>query len=150
MTLGLSDQLVPIPSLFFIGQNGAPIEVIAGDTSVADLTAKIDTVLSKVDSSTSLIQSEQKEASVSGSSETEVKSTVLETKSEEDMAPVPKALKQEQSEAKIPTPEVLETAAKASPEAPSASSSTSDASKKPELTQEVRMIVDWNLFLTIS
>lgn len=40
-------QLVPVPSLFFIGDNGVPLEVIAGDVNEAELVRRIDSVLEK-------------------------------------------------------------------------------------------------------
>lgn len=59
-------QLVPVPSLFFIGENGIPLEIVAGNTTSADLLAKIDLVLSKAgknkNTSTNLINAEQKAA----------------------------------------------------------------------------------------
>lgn len=40
------DKLVPLPSLFFIGKNGAPIEIVTGVTKTIDeLKSKIDIVL---------------------------------------------------------------------------------------------------------
>ncbi|CAL7950433.1 unnamed protein product [Xylocopa violacea] len=57
-------QLVPVPSLFFIGENGTPLEIIAGSTTVTDLATKIDLVLTKVgknkNASVNLIDAEQK------------------------------------------------------------------------------------------
>lgn len=150
-------QLVPIPSLFFIGQSGAPLEVIAGSTNVADLTAKIETVLERVeptskDSSTSFIQSEKKESSGSGSlknSETEINAIDLEgPKSDVDMAPVPESSKQQDPEAKInvqgksPTPDDVESEVKSTPlklDSPSTSGAVSEGPKKPELTAEEKI-----------
>lgn len=44
-----TDKLVPLPSLFFIGQNGAPLEIVTGITkTVEELTSKINGVLDKV------------------------------------------------------------------------------------------------------
>ncbi|KAJ9592417.1 hypothetical protein L9F63_015937 [Diploptera punctata] len=40
-------QLVPVPSLFFIGGNGAPLEIIAGHVEETELVQKIDSVLQK-------------------------------------------------------------------------------------------------------
>ncbi|KAG8229425.1 hypothetical protein J437_LFUL000946 [Ladona fulva] len=42
-----SDQLVPVPSLFFIGKNGEPVEILAGERSSSELSASIDKVLEK-------------------------------------------------------------------------------------------------------
>ncbi|KAG7188745.1 hypothetical protein KM043_008365 [Ampulex compressa] len=58
-------QLVPVPSLFFIGENGAPLEVIAGEATSTDLISKIDLVLTKAGknnkhSSINLIDAEKK------------------------------------------------------------------------------------------
>ncbi|XP_012252086.2 UBX domain-containing protein 4 isoform X2 [Athalia rosae] len=146
-------KLVPVPSLFFIGQNGAPIEVIAGETSIADLMTKIDTILKKVepaqkDSSTSLIQAEQNVASLTISakpSEAEISTTNLDTaKSEASMAPLPTTSKQHQDSettdsvtAKpspaVPTPE---TKPLKKLDTPSQSSSVSEI---PELTAEEKL-----------
>lgn len=44
----ITDKLVPFPSLFFIGKNGTPIEIITGITKTVDeLDAKIDGILEK-------------------------------------------------------------------------------------------------------
>lgn len=40
-------QLVPIPSLFFIGGNGVPLEVVAGEVNVPELLRRINLVLEK-------------------------------------------------------------------------------------------------------
>ncbi|XP_011872110.1 PREDICTED: UBX domain-containing protein 4 isoform X2 [Vollenhovia emeryi] len=66
-------QLVPVPSLFFIGENGTPLEIIAGSTTAAELLSKIDNVLTKAgksnkQSSLSLIDAEQRAAAAGGSS----------------------------------------------------------------------------------
>lgn len=56
--------MVPVPSLFFIGENGTPLEIIAGNTTATDLVTKIDLVLTKVgknkNASINFINSEQK------------------------------------------------------------------------------------------
>lgn len=56
-------QLVPLPSLFFIGKSGTPIEVVTGNTaSVEELDSKIKSILEKSgisEASSSLITSEQ-------------------------------------------------------------------------------------------
>ncbi|XP_076284976.1 UBX domain-containing protein 4 [Lasioglossum baleicum] len=64
-------QLVPVPSIFFIGTNGAPLEIVAGTTTANDLLTKIDSVLTKsgknkTSLSSSLIDAEKK-ATASGS-----------------------------------------------------------------------------------
>lgn len=42
------DKLVPLPSMFFIGKNGTPLEIVTGITkTVEELVAKIDGVLEK-------------------------------------------------------------------------------------------------------
>jgi hypothetical protein len=41
------DQLVPVPSLFFIGRNGVPLEVVAGEVNVPELLQRITSVLEK-------------------------------------------------------------------------------------------------------
>ncbi|XP_011158056.1 UBX domain-containing protein 4 isoform X2 [Solenopsis invicta] len=66
-------QLVPVPSLFFIGENGTPLEIVAGSTTAAELASKIDNVLIKAgksnkQSSSNLIDAEQKSAATSSSS----------------------------------------------------------------------------------
>lgn len=65
--------MVPVPSLFFIGENGTPLEIVAGTITVDDLTSKIDNVLIKAGknnkhSSLNLIDAEQKAAAASSSS----------------------------------------------------------------------------------
>ncbi|XP_058794186.1 UBX domain-containing protein 4-like [Phymastichus coffea] len=57
-------QLVPVPSIFFIGENGAPLEIIGNKLSSNDLASKIDSIVLKakpqtIDPSASLINSEQ-------------------------------------------------------------------------------------------
>ncbi|XP_014236773.1 UBX domain-containing protein 4 isoform X1 [Trichogramma pretiosum] len=57
-------QLVPVPSIFFIGDNGAPLEVVGHAMSPDDLAAKISSILEKAkpeisQSSANLIQAEQ-------------------------------------------------------------------------------------------
>lgn len=65
--------MVPIPSLFFIGENGTPLEIVAGITTVDDLVSKIDSVLTKAgksnkhSSSANLINIEQKAAAINSS-----------------------------------------------------------------------------------
>ncbi|XP_012527167.1 UBX domain-containing protein 4 [Monomorium pharaonis] len=66
-------QLVPVPSLFFIGENGTPLEIVAGSSTAADLASKIDNVVTKAgksnkQSSLNLIDAEQKVAATSSSS----------------------------------------------------------------------------------
>jgi hypothetical protein len=39
--------LVPIPSIFFIGGNGVPLEVVAGEITVPQMLQKITSVLVK-------------------------------------------------------------------------------------------------------
>lgn len=66
-------QLVPVPSLFFIGENGTPLEIIAGSATAAELSSKIDNVLTKAgksnkQSSLNLIDAEQRATVAGGSS----------------------------------------------------------------------------------
>lgn len=42
-------KVVPVPSLFFIGTNGAPMEIVADDMTVSNLQMKIDSVLNRVE-----------------------------------------------------------------------------------------------------
>lgn len=71
-------QLVPLPSLFFIGKNGQPIEVVTGNTkTVEELDSKIKNILeisgiSNEASSSNLISSEQQSASTSASTSVDV------------------------------------------------------------------------------
>lgn len=65
--------MVPVPSLFFIGENGTPLEIVAGNATAAELVSKIDNVLTKAgksnkQSSLNLIDAEQKAAVASSSS----------------------------------------------------------------------------------
>ncbi|XP_070150523.1 UBX domain-containing protein 4 isoform X1 [Polyergus mexicanus] len=66
-------QLVPVPSLFFIGENGTPLEIVAGSITTIELVSKIDNVLTKAgkgskQSSLNLIDAEQKATAASSSS----------------------------------------------------------------------------------
>ncbi|XP_012276118.1 UBX domain-containing protein 4 [Orussus abietinus] len=71
-------QLVPVPSIFFIGENGTPLEIVAGSVTASELASKIDSILSKSgriakDSSVNLIKAEQRNSDISsGSSSSEV------------------------------------------------------------------------------
>ncbi|XP_034941852.1 UBX domain-containing protein 4-like [Chelonus insularis] len=63
-------QLVPVPSLFFIGRNGKPLEIVAGNITTSNLISKIDIVLSKAKengTSDDLIKAEQSAAVASSS-----------------------------------------------------------------------------------
>lgn len=65
-------QLVPVPSLFFIGENGTPLEIVAGSATASELMSKIDLVLTKAGkssktSSINLIDAEQKATAVNSS-----------------------------------------------------------------------------------
>lgn len=64
---------MPVPSLFFIGENGTPLEIVAGSTTATELAAKIDNVLLKAgktnkEFSLNLIDAEQKAAAAASSS----------------------------------------------------------------------------------
>ncbi|XP_012229580.2 UBX domain-containing protein 4 isoform X1 [Linepithema humile] len=79
-------QLVPVPSLFFIGENGVPLEIVGGNKSAIELASKIDDVLAKAgksskQSSLNLIDAEQKAASSSGDNNTVITSNVNDVKS---------------------------------------------------------------------
>lgn len=39
---------MPVPSLFFIGENGVPLEIVAGDKVVENVSKKIDSAISKI------------------------------------------------------------------------------------------------------
>ncbi|XP_011630738.1 UBX domain-containing protein 4 isoform X2 [Pogonomyrmex barbatus] len=74
-------QLVPVPSLFFIGENGTPLEIIAGSATSAELASKIDNVLIKAgksnkQSSLNLIDAEQKATTSSSSNNNAIETTV--------------------------------------------------------------------------
>lgn len=65
--------MVPVPSLFFIGENGTPLEIVAGTITAIELMSKIDSVLTKAgksskQSSLNLIDAEQKATAISSSS----------------------------------------------------------------------------------
>lgn len=56
-----------MPSLFFIGENGIPLEIVAGNVTATELRSKIESVLTKAGKKTknisqNLIESEQKSA----------------------------------------------------------------------------------------
>ncbi|KOC65589.1 UBX domain-containing protein 4 [Habropoda laboriosa] len=73
-------QLVPVPSIFFIGENGTPLEIVAGTTTAAELASKIDIVLSKAgknkNASVNLINAEQIAAAASSATSSNIKATV--------------------------------------------------------------------------
>lgn len=69
--------MVPVPSLFFIGENGTPLEIVAGSITAIELVSKIDSVLTKAgksskQSSLNLIDAEQKATAISSSSNNNV------------------------------------------------------------------------------
>lgn len=71
---------MPVPSLFFIGENGIPLEIIVGNITAVELASKIDSVLTKVgksnkQSSMNLIDAEQKAAASASSSNNIAEST---------------------------------------------------------------------------
>lgn len=71
-----------MPSLFFIGENGTPLEIVAGNATAAELASKIDNVLTKAgksnkQSSLNLIDAEQKAAAASSSSNNNTVETVM-------------------------------------------------------------------------
>ncbi|OXU23817.1 hypothetical protein TSAR_011961 [Trichomalopsis sarcophagae] len=75
VAIRLANQLVPVPSIFFIGESGTPLEIIGNALSPSDLVAKIDSILLKANpqsttSSANLIDAEQKAHSPSNSQET--------------------------------------------------------------------------------
>ncbi|KYN16968.1 UBX domain-containing protein 4 [Trachymyrmex cornetzi] len=77
IAIRLENQLVPVPSLFFIGENGTPLEIIAGSATASELASKIDNVLMKAgksnkQSSLNLIDAEQKATAASSSSNNNV------------------------------------------------------------------------------
>jgi hypothetical protein len=39
---------VPVPSIFFIGENGRPLEIVVKISSPSDLVSKIDSILEKI------------------------------------------------------------------------------------------------------
>ncbi|KAH0954503.1 hypothetical protein HN011_012157 [Eciton burchellii] len=88
-------QLVPVPSLFFIGENGTPLEIVAGSTTATELASKIDNVLLKAgktnkEFSSNLIDEEKKAAATSSSSNNNAEATTsninnIETNPETDL-----------------------------------------------------------------
>lgn len=77
--------MVPVPSLFFIGENGIPLEIVGGNKSAVELASKIDNVLTKAgknskQSSLNLIDTEQKAASSSGDNNTITVSNINDAK----------------------------------------------------------------------
>lgn len=86
MTWLFVDKLVPVPSLFFIGKNGTPLEVVTGITkTVEELESKIATVLERAElaigEETSTAAS-QAAAPATGSSSQETNSTRVDDGSE--------------------------------------------------------------------
>lgn len=73
--LCILDQLVPVPSIFFIGESGTPLEIIGNPLSPTDLATKIDSILLKANpqarhSSASFIGAEQQAHSSSSNQQT--------------------------------------------------------------------------------
>lgn len=65
ISIQFTDKLVPLPSLFFIGKNGAPIEIVTGATKTVDeLNSKIDVVLEGVKPKPSTTNSAQASANL--------------------------------------------------------------------------------------
>jgi chemotaxis protein histidine kinase CheA len=62
-------QLVPIPSMFFIGLNGVPLEVVAGEVTVPEMLQRITSVLEKSGKAVSPIEAEG-EAAATGMQDT--------------------------------------------------------------------------------
>lgn len=78
--------MVPVPSLFFIGENGTPLEIVGDNKSAIELASKIDDVLTRAgktnkQSSLNLIDAEQKAAGSSGHSSTLATSSISDVKS---------------------------------------------------------------------
>lgn len=68
-----------MPSLFFIGENGTPLEIVAGSATATELASKIDNVLTKAgksnkQSSLNLIDAEKAAAASSSSNNNTVES----------------------------------------------------------------------------
>ncbi|XP_014212775.1 UBX domain-containing protein 4 [Copidosoma floridanum] len=74
-------QFVPVPSIFFIGDNGTPLEIIGNSLPPVDLKTKIDSILAKANpnssnTSTNLIEAEQKAHSSENNQTSETESKI--------------------------------------------------------------------------
>lgn len=87
-------HLVPVPSLFFIGVNGIPLEIIVGNTTATELTSKIESVLIKSgkkspNSSSDLIESEKKSSELSNTSDASTSEVTTDTEKVTEKEDVP-------------------------------------------------------------
>ncbi|XP_014606993.1 PREDICTED: UBX domain-containing protein 4 isoform X2 [Polistes canadensis] len=87
-------HLVPVPSLFFIGVNGIPLEIIVGNTTATELTSKIESVLIKSgkkcqDSSFNLIESEKKSSELTNTPDASTSEVTTDTEKVTEKEDVP-------------------------------------------------------------
>lgn len=136
-------QLVPVPSLYFIGQDGLPLEIVAGNPTSADLLTKIDLVLSKAgknkNASTNLINAEQKATATTNNASVNIDHEGANTKESNVETSVPQAKSENVSNTAIPndTKEQPSTSLKAT-ETPKAVNDKKEAQAK-ELTTEEKL-----------
>lgn len=139
---------MPVPSLFFIGENGVPLEIVAGSTTAADLLIKLDLVLTKArtnkNSSTNLIDAEKKDIAACSTDNNPNTTTSVELESgststsntEVSLTQTP--VEDESKDSIADDTKVEPSTSLKSTEAPKPSDETKDAPTK-ELTQEVRL-----------
>ncbi|XP_043488740.1 UBX domain-containing protein 4 isoform X2 [Polistes fuscatus] len=87
-------HLVPVPSLFFIGVNGIPLEIIVGSTTATELTSKIESVLIKAgkkcsNSSSDLIESEKKSSELTNTPDASTSEVTTDTEKVTEKEDVP-------------------------------------------------------------
>lgn len=131
---------MPVPSLFFIGENGTPLEIIAGSTTASDLATKIDLVLTKVgknkNASINLIDAEQKAAATSINSNEKIEEDKKDDNVMESNVEVPLAQSTPENESNIIKDDIKEEPSTSLKEPSNSVNETKETSTK-ELTAEV-------------
>lgn len=129
-----------MPSLFFIGENGTPLEIIAGSTTASDLATKIDLVLTKVgknkNASINLIDAEQKAAATSINSNEKIEEDKKDDNVMESNVEVPLAQSTPENESNIIKDDIKEEPSTSLKEPSNSVNETKETSTK-ELTAEV-------------
>ncbi|XP_015177059.1 PREDICTED: UBX domain-containing protein 4 isoform X2 [Polistes dominula] len=90
-------HLVPVPSLFFIGVNGIPLEIVVGSTTTTELISKIESVLIKSgkncsNSSSDLIESEKKSSDLTNTPDTSTSEVTADIEKVTEKEDVPEKL----------------------------------------------------------
>lgn len=132
---------MPVPSLFFIGENGTPLEIIAGSTTASDLATKIDLVLTKVgknkNASINLIDAEQKAAETSINSNVKIEEDKKDDNVVESNTEVPLAQSTPENESNNIIKDDIKEEPSTSLKEPSKSVNETKETSTKELTAEV-------------